>query len=169
MVTSGAFSSSAQEVKHMRPRQNPLRGVAGGLFIIGLAFAFFFSRDQGVLFLPILFFALAASTVIGAFSTYNPRGVYSGLHGAVWLAGIGLCFLIGFWPWILLPIGVSSILGALLRPITTGIGNMGMMAPPLQAPNQPPYQPPASGPAPVTYQEGGRDFPYPPDNQSAGQ
>ena len=157
----------------MRSQQNPMRGVAGGIFIIGLAFAFFFSRTQGDLFLPIFFFALAVSTLIGAFSTYNPRGVYSGLQGAAWLAGLALCFLIGFWPWILLPIGVSAILGALLKPITTGIGNMGMMAPPLQAPYQPPYQapypPPAQEPAPATYQEGGREFPYPPDNQSVGQ
>jgi hypothetical protein len=157
----------------MRPQQNPLRGVAGGLFIIGLAFAFFFSRNQGDLFLPILFFALAATALIGSISTYNPRGVYSGLHGAVWLAGIGLCFLIGFWPWILLPVGVTIILGALLKPITTGIGNMGMMAPPLQAPYQSPYQapypPPEQAPAPATYQEGGRDIPYPPDTQQPGQ
>jgi hypothetical protein len=149
----------------MRPQQNPLRGVAGGLLIIGLAFAFFFSRDQGDLFLPIFFFALALTTLIGSISTYNPRGVYSGLHGAVWLAGIGLCFMIGFWPWILLPVGVTIILGALLKPITAGIGGMGMMAPSIQ----PPYQPPAQAPMSATYQEGGREIPYPPDNQPTGQ
>ncbi len=149
----------------MRSQQNPLQGVAAGLLIIGLAFAFFFSRNQGDLFLPIFFFALAATVLIASISTYNPRGIYGGLHSAVWLAGIGLCFLIGFWPWILLPVGVTIILGALLKPITTGIGSMGMAAPPLQSP----YQPPAQGPTPTTYQEGGREYPYPPDNQSAGQ
>ena len=128
-----------------------------------MAFAFFFSRDHGDLFLPIFFFALAATTLFGSISTYNPRGVYSGLHGAVWLAGIGLCFLIGFWPWILLPVGVTIILGALLKPITAGIGSMGMMAPP----PQPLYQPTPQTPRPATYQEGGREIPYPLDNQPA--
>ena len=123
------------------------------------------SQSQGYLFLPIFFFALAAATLIGSFSTYNPRGIFSGLVGATWLAGIGLCFLIGFWPWILLPVGVCIILGALLKPITTGIGNMGMIAPPSQMP----YQYPPQTPAPSTYQEGDREFPYPPDNQSAEQ
>lgn len=153
----------------MRTQQNPMRGVAAGLIIIGLAFAFFFSRNQDDLFLPIFFFALAAATLIGAFSTYNPRGVYGGLHCATWLAGLGLCFLIGFWPWILVVIGVSMILGALTQPIMAGLLGAGFM---LASQQVPPYQPtyavPPQQPPSGMYQEGGAAYPYPPEQPPAG-
>ena len=78
--------------------------------------------------------------------------------------GIALCFLIGFWPWILLPLGVSIILGALYKPITTGINSTGYMAGP--QPNQPPPPPQAPG----TYQEGRQQYLYPPQTkQEYGQ
>ena len=117
--------------------RNSLGGLAVGIFIIGLAFAFYFSGTfGGHWFLPILFAGLAFVSLFGSASSGNPRGIYSGLYGFTWLMGLALCFLIGFWPWILLPVGVSIILGALYQPITTGINNTGFMAGP--QPNQPP-------------------------------
>ncbi len=163
--------------RQMRRRyRNPMGGLAVGIFIIGLAFAFYFSNNFGSgLFLPILFAGLAFCSLFGAASSGNPQGIYGGLQGFTWLMGLALCFWIGFWPWILLPVGISIILGALYSPITTGINNTGFMAGP-QA-NQPPpqqyqqpqqpyqqyqqgYQPPP--PAPGTYQEGGQQYQYPP-------
>jgi hypothetical protein len=153
--------------RQMRRRyRNPLGGLAVGIFIIGLAFAIYFSNFfGGNLFLPILFAGLAFCSLFGAASSGDPRGLYGGLQGFTWLMGLALCFLIGFWPWILLPVGVSIILAALYNPITTGINNTGFMAGP-QA-NQPPpwqyqqgYQPLPQ--APGTYQEGGQQYQYPP-------
>jgi hypothetical protein len=152
--------------------RNPMRGVATGIFFIFLAFAFYFSNTfNSDLFLPIFFAGLALVSLIGAASSGNPRGIYGGLYPFVWLMGLALCFLIGFWPWILLPIGVSMILGALYNPITTGLSNTGFMAnqqPPqqYQQSNEPNksyeqgYQtpPPTTG----TYQEGGQQYQYPP-------
>jgi len=149
-----------------------MRGLATGIFFIFLAFAFYFSKSfDSHLFLPILFAGLAFCCLFGAASSGDPRGIYGGLYPFVWLLGLALCFLIGFWPWILLPIGVSMILGALYNPITTGLASSGFMAnqpPPqqYQQTNQPSqayeqgYQapPPTSG----TYQEGGQQYQYPP-------
>ncbi len=158
--------------RQMRRRyRNPLGGLAVGIFIIGLAFAFYFSNTfGGNLFLPILFAGLAFVSLFGSASSGNPQGIYGGLQGFTWLMGLALCFLIGFWPWILLPVGVSIILAALYSPITTGINNTGFMAGP-QA-NQPPpqqyqqpyqqgYQPPPQPQAPGPY-EGGQQYQYPP-------
>jgi hypothetical protein len=159
-----------------RRYRNPLAGLATGIFIIVLAFAFYFSDAfRGHWFLPILFAGLAFISLIGAASSGNPRGLYGGLHSFTWLMGLALCFLIGFWPWILIPVGVSIILGALYVPITTGLYSTGFMAnqpppPQYQQPQQPyqqyppsyqqGYQPPPQ--APGTYQEGGQQYQYPP-------
>ena len=156
--------------RRMNRYRNPMRGLATGIFFIFLAFAFYFSNTfNSHLFLPILFAGLAFCSLFGAASSGNPRGIYGGLYPFVWLLGLALCFLIGFWPWILLPIGVSMILGALYNPITTGLSNSGFMAnqpPPQQyqqsnEPNQP-YQAGYQAPAPSTDQEGGQQYQYPP-------
>jgi hypothetical protein len=161
-----------------RSYRNPLGGLAVGIFIIALAFAFYFSSSfSGHWFLPILFAGLAFCSLFGSASSGSPQGIYGGLQGFTWLMGLALCFLIGFWPWILLPVGVSIILGALYQPITAGINNTGFVAgpqpnqsPPQYQPGyqQPPqpyqqgYQPPPPQQAPGTYQEGGQQYQYPP-------
>ena len=168
--------------RQMRRRyRNPMGGLAVGIFIIGLAFAFYFSNTLGGnWFLPILFAGLAFFSLFGSASSGNPQGIFGGLQGFTWLMGLALCFLIGFWPWILLPVGVSIILGALYKPITTGINNTGYMngpqsnqPPPQYQPGyqQPPpqyqqgYQPPPYPQAPGTYQEGGQQYQYPPQTK----
>ena len=149
------YTYDRRAYRRMYRRQNPLRGLAGGLFILFLLLAFLIGR--GGLFLPLLFVGLAACVLIASWSTFHPRGIYSGLVGAMWLLGLALCFALGFWPWILLPVALSMILGALFRPIT------GVLGPAFLPPNQTqhPYQPPQ--PSPVsTYQEGGSLHSYPP-------
>ncbi len=173
-------------------QQNPLRGAAGGIFLIGLALAIFLSsRFGGHLFLPILFAGLAFCSLIGSLSTFNPRGIYGGLCSFVWLLGIGILFLpgVGFWPWILVLCGITVILGALFRPIMAamlGIGVLGAATlanqrqtyqptyqPPDQ-PDQPPYQPYQQGyqtpPQPPTVsQQGGQQQPYPQQQEEQPQ
>ena len=150
--------------RRMNRYRNPMRGLATGIFFIFLAFAFYFSKSfDSNLFLPILFAGLAFVSLLGAASSGNPRGIFFGLYPFVWLLGLALCFLIGFWPWILLPIGVCLML--------TGLASSGFMAnqpPPqqYQQTNQP-HQPYEQGyqtppPAPGTYQEGGQKNQYPP-------
>ena len=158
---------------YRRRYRNPLGGIGVGLLIIGLAFAFAFSGSfSGHLFLPILFVGLAFCSLLGSASSLNPRGLYGGLQGFVWCLGLALCFLVGFWPWVLLPVGVSIILGALLVPITNGLASAGFLG--AMQPNQPPpqYQQPPYPPeyqqgyqpqqqASGTYQEGGQQYPQP--------
>src|SRR6266852_1414231 len=159
--------------QYRRQYRNPLGGVAAGIFIIGLAFAFAFSHSfGGNLFLHMLFLGLAFCSLLGSASSLNPRGIYGGLQSFTWLAGLALCFVVGFWPWILIPVGVSMILGALYTPIITGLVGAGFLA--AMQPNQPPpqYQQPPNSPqyqqgyqpqqqAPGTYQEGGQQYPQP--------
>ena len=176
---------------YRRSYRYPLGGLAAGIFIIGLAFAFAFSSSfGGHLFLPILFLGLAFCSLLGSASSLNPRGIYGGLQSFTWLAGLALCFVIGFWPWILLPVGVSIILGALYAPITTGLSSAGFWQAnqpppqyqrpyqqPYQQENQQPYQqgyqqtyqqgyqPPPQG----TYQEGEQQQQYPQPKQQYDQ
>src|SRR5258708_29075580 len=159
--------------QYRRQYRNPLGGVAAGIFIIGLAFAFAFSHSfGGNLFLPILFLGLAFCYLLVSASSLNPRGIYGGLQSFTWLAGLALCFVVGFWPWILIPVGVSMILGALYTPIITGLVGAGFLA--AMQPNHPPpqYQQPPYSPdyqqgyqpqqqSPGTYQEGGQQYPQP--------
>lgn len=122
-----------------KPYRNAIGGVAAGIFIIGLAVAIALGGISGPWFLPILFVGLAFAALIGAFSSYDQKAAYGGLQGFVWLLGLALCFAIGFWPWILLPIGVSIILGALAAPIMGGMRKAGY--PPAYQQYPPPYQP----------------------------
>src|SRR5439155_16584966 len=121
----------------------------GGVFLIGLALAFFFSsRSDGGLFLPILFVTIGFTSLLGAASSGKANGLYGGIQSLAWFVGLAFCFYFGFWPWILVVIGVSAILGALIKPITEGLVGLGLVglsaaSRPQQQyqPNQPSYQP----------------------------
>ena len=167
-----------------------LGGLAGGFFFIGLALAFAFSSwFGGGGFLFFLFAGLAFCSLFGSATSMNPRGLYGGLQGFVWLMGLAILFVIGFWPWILVLIGISAILGSLIAPITAGLMGLGIYAAtqnnqPQQpyaqpySPEQPPpeasytpyqqgYQPPQAPPG--IYQEGGQPYQYPQPKQEFEQ
>ena len=94
------------------PKQTLLRlSIPVGMFLIGVTFAFYFSKTfGGNLFLPILFAGLAFVSLFSAASTGSLRGIYIGLYLFVCLLGLALCFLIGFWPWFLVIPGMSLII-----------------------------------------------------------
>ncbi len=139
--------------------QNPMRGLAGGLMILALIIAFAVNNVLGgTSFLVILFIGLAFASFFGSFSTMHRYGVYGGLHGFIWFLGLALCFIIGFWPWILLPVAVTMILGALYRPIMGGLAGAGFLA--AMQMQQPPY-PQQQGQPPYPQQA-----PYPPQQQA---
>lgn len=156
-------------------RRGPLRGFASLIFIVFLFFAFL---SGGHFFLPLLFVGLAFAALFGSVSTLNPRGLYGGIQGFIWMLGLALCFAIGFWPWILLPIIVSAFLGVLIRPIMAvllGLGIFGAINMMNQAQQQPPYpyyqpsqpqqpqeQPPVDYQQPYeSYQQGYQPTPQP--------
>lgn len=176
---------------YRRRNRGPLSGLAGGVVLIGLAFAFLIGH--GGFFLPVFFLALAISALLGSLGSFSRGAVYGGFQGFVWLAGLAFCFLVGFWPWILVVAGISAILGALYVPIMGGLLGLGFLAanqpPPYQQPYpqypqgqepyqgyQPPpqsyqpyqqgYQPPPPQPAPGTYSEGGQQHQYPQQPQN---
>src|SRR5215472_14753881 len=173
--------SPQEEKLSMYRQRNSLGGLSGGIFLIGLAIAIFFS--SGHFFLPILFSALALCSLIGSLATLNPRALYGGLQGFVWLLGLGILFLpgVGFWPWILVLCGISAILGVLARPIMAGILGIGILGAASMAnqqpqstyqPSQPTYEPYQQGyqpqppvQAPETSQEGGQQHLYQPQPQ----
>lgn len=130
--------------------QNPMRGLAGGLFLLALIAAFAFNNIWGgVGFLPLLFVGLAFLSLFGTISTTNRTNIYGGLHGFVWMLGLALCFVIGFWPWILLPVAVTMILGSMFKPIMNGLSNASFLGATQMQPDQQSYppqeQPPQEG------------------------
>src|SRR5690348_3719612 len=177
-----------------RSYRGSLGGLAGGFFFIGLALAFALSSwFGGSGFLFFLFAGLAFASLFGSATSMNPRGLYGGIQGFVWLMGLGILFVIGFWPWILVLVGISAILGSLIAPITAGLMGLGMYSAmhnnqpqqtyqqPYQqsySPEQPPpeepyspyqqgYQPPQAPPG--TYQEDGQQYQYPQPKQEFEQ
>lgn len=110
-------------------RQRILVGIlASGIFLIGLVLAFLLGAAwSGHLFLPLLFTGLAFTTLIGSISTLSPQGLYGGIQGFFWLLGLAFCFLVGFWPWILVVVGISVILGTLFAPIISGLTGMDIL------------------------------------------
>ncbi len=167
----------------MYRQQNPLRAISGGIFLIGLALAFWASSSLGGdYFLPILFAALAFSSLFGSLSSFNPRAIYGSLYAFIWLLGLGILFLpfVGFWPWILVLCGLSAILASLARPIMAGLLGLGIYSAASRPTGQPQptyYQPPQNAgeevsqaeptyqegyrPQPATYQNGKEQYPQP--------
>ncbi|HEY6410728.1 MAG TPA: hypothetical protein VIY29_25020 [Ktedonobacteraceae bacterium] len=152
------------------PMRAMIRGISGGIFLIGLAIAFFVGP-----FLPVLFITLAITTLLGSLSSLRPNAFYAGIQGSVWMLGLAFCFAFSFFPWILVVCGVSAIVGALRVPIMAAIMGMGIFGlTSLSNQQSPPvYQPPQSyqqgyqgyeQPAQPqeTYQEGGQQYQYPP-------
>src|SRR5215470_392719 len=116
----------------------------------------------------------------------NPaRRLFSGLYSILWLMIIIIFFATGGHFWVLFLIGalLSAILGIVIRLLMAGIIGAGIFGAasmlsnqqqqppyqPYQQPYQPyqqPYQPyqqgyqPPPQPPPVTYQEGGQQYPY---------
>jgi len=133
-----------------RSYRGGLGGLAGGFFLIGLALAFALSGSMGGSgFLFFLFAGLAFCSLLGSATSMNPRGLYGGIQCFVWLMGLAILFVVGFWPWILVLIGISAILGSLIAPITAGLTGLGLYAATRTAQPQQSYQEPYSQPYPT--------------------
>jgi hypothetical protein len=141
---------------------NPLRGIASGIFILALIIGF---ANIGVLgghfFLVMLFVGLAFAALFGSLSSFNRASVYGGFQGFVWMIGLAICFLLGFWPWILLPLAGSMLLGGLFNVIMASLVGAGFMAATQQTPTyqQQPYTPPQGQTDYPQYQQGQTDYP----------
>ncbi len=154
--------------------RSPARRLSGLVFFAIVLFAIF-GHGFGVGFLPLLMIGLAMATLIGSFGTMNPRGLYGGMQSFVWFMGLALCFSIGFWPWIIIPIVISALLGIFTRSIIAALlglsifsaaNAMNQQAQPMYTPPMQPYQPYGEGYQPPVqetpvYQEGNMQYPYP--------
>ena len=163
-----------RDMRRYHRYQNPMRGLAGGLFFLALILAFAFQDAWGgSAFLALLFVGLALASLVGSFSTMHRYGIYGGMFGFIWMLGLALCFIIGFWPWILLPIAVTMIVGALYRPIMGGLAGAGFAAASQmqQPPNQQAYQQPYPSQEQPGYQQGYQATPAQPHEtyQEGGQ
>ncbi len=97
--------------------RNAVGGILLGVFVICMAVAIYMLGFSTEWFLPVLFLGLGIISAIGCFTAPNRKMAYGSLYGVVWFLGLALCFWVDFWPWILLPIGFSIILGSLAAPI----------------------------------------------------
>ena len=92
-----------------RPRKTVRAAVfgtlAGGIFFFGLAVAILSGH-----FWPVFLAALAIGWLIGFLSWSNPQAVYVGSQGFVFFLCLAVCTVVGWWPWILVMLGISAIL-----------------------------------------------------------
>lgn len=167
-------------------RRSASKGLTAAIILIGL----FLSIATGG-FNPIIFFVfLAIAIFVGSLSTLNPRRIYGGLIGAVWMIILALFLITHFWPLFLIGAVFSALMGALARPIMASLLGLGLFSmfnnqqqqPPYYQPPQQPYTPPnnqpyyqpsqqsyqpygqgyqAPSPQARAYQEGGQQYPYP--------
>ena len=148
-----------------------LRGIAAGIFLIGMALSFAFGGFNLVIF----FSALAVAAIITGLASGRPSGMYGSFMTFIWMLILALYFATHLWIWFLIGAGLSAILGPLYRPLAerlaaspffSSMNNQSVYEqaqPPAQP--QPPtsqtyeqgYQPPTEG----SYQEGGKQYPYP--------
>lgn len=140
--------------------RNAIGGILAGIFIICLAVAIYLWGFSADWFLPVLFLGLGLASLIGCFTAPNRKAAYGSLYGVVWFLGLSLCFWIGFWPWILLPVGFSIILGALATPILGALRNG--KYPPENQQYAPTYQPKPTYQPNEPYQPGEPLSPYQP-------
>jgi energy-coupling factor transporter transmembrane protein EcfT len=172
-----------------RRRRSASGGLTAAIVLIGLFLSFVFG------FNIITFFVfLAIAIFVGSLGTLNPRRIYGGLIGAMWMIILALFFATHFWPLFLLGAILSALMGSLARPIIAALLGLGLFnmfnnqqqqppyyQPPQQSytppgsqqpyyqPPQQPYQPYEQGyqaptPPAGSYQEGGQQYPYPPQS-----
>jgi hypothetical protein len=92
-------------------------GLAGGIFFFVLAAAILSGY-----FWPVFLVALAICSLVGSLSSSRGQAVYAGFQGFVFFLALAVCSVIGFWPWILIVLGIAAILGSLnglwaIRPV----------------------------------------------------
>jgi hypothetical protein len=95
-------------------------GLAGGIFFFGLVAAILSGH-----FLPVFLVALAICTLVGSLSSSKAQAIYGGFQGFVFFLGLAVCSVVGFWPWILVVLGIAAILGSL-----NGLWGLGPVARP---------------------------------------
>lgn len=89
-------------------RSSVAGGLAGGIFFFGLVIAILSGH-----FWTVLFTTLALTSLVASLGSFNLQKIYGGFQGFVFFVGLALCTIIGWWPWILVVLGVAAVLGAL--------------------------------------------------------
>lgn len=95
--------------RHRKKHNKLLHGMGGGLFMIGLGLIF-------LLDIPFWPWILLLIGISGTPSSIAEEGLGAGLQTFVWMAGLAIMFATGQWALILILIGLSTILGAMVRP-----------------------------------------------------
>ncbi|MCZ7540118.1 MAG: hypothetical protein M5U29_09425 [Anaerolineae bacterium] len=87
------------------------RGFSGAILLIGLGVLFLV---DGISFWPWILVVIGLASLPESIAQ---KGLWAGMQGVVWLAGLAVLFATGkLWPGILILIGVSTLVGALVRP-----------------------------------------------------
>ncbi len=132
-------------------------GLSGGIFFFGLALAIFTGH-----FWTGLLVTLAFTALVGSLSSNDLQGIYGGFQGFVFLLGLAVCSVFGWWPWILVVLGISSILGTLHGLVASGA--LGFAFPETNKESEPKQQTALEQPyqegyqSQPVYQEGSQQF-----------
>lgn len=95
-----------------------LHGMGGGLFMIGLGVIFLFN-------IPFWPWILALIGITSVPSSIAEDGLWAGLQSFVWMVGLAIMFATGQWALILVLIGLSTMLSAMVRPDVLKKGKRG--------------------------------------------
>jgi len=95
----------------MKSRSSVYGTLSGGLLLIGIGLIFLLRLD----FFPAILAVLGMSSILAGLATGRS---WHGLQGGLWLVGLFFLFHCDIlWPGILILLGVSSLIGALTRPM----------------------------------------------------
>lgn len=92
--------------------KSTLEGMSGGIILIGLGVLFLW---DAVPFWPWILLVVGLASLPGSIAN---EGLWAGMQGFVWMAGLAFLFAgpIPFWPGILILAGVSMMVGAMVQP-----------------------------------------------------
>lgn len=103
-----------------RKREDDMSKLSGGIILIGIGIIFLADLD----FFPWILAVAGLASLPGSVAA---EGLWAGLQGFVWMGGLAILFALDLiWPGILLLIGASMIVGALVKPPMLGKPKRGL-------------------------------------------
>jgi hypothetical protein len=144
-------------------RASLVGGLSGVVFLFGLTIAIMSGQ-----FWLVFLMTLAFSALIGSFSTNDIQANLGGFQGFVFLMGLAVCTVIGWWPWIMVLLGISTVLGTLQGAFAANFASTSETPKVYEEPQKSyqqtytPYEQGYQQPVPATYKEEEHIYQYPP-------
>jgi hypothetical protein len=104
---------------------------------------------------------LALTSLIGSLSTDDIQANLGGVQGFVFFTGLAVCSVVGWWPWIMVVLGISAVLGTLQGAFAAAYTDTSQTQK-VHEESQHPYQEGYQQAEQAEYREGENMYQYPP-------